>query len=133
MKPSAPRTLLAGIAGGLAMNITMLLTFRFIGCGASGNGISLNPAIQSRKLIDVWTKIEPLPPVVARPLPIIIGIIIFGIIHAFIYKSISKAWPAGVMKRGIRMAGDGIPFHIFVLGVLYALQSVRGATAPYRP
>lgn len=104
MKPSSLRTILAGIAGGMAMNITMLLTFRLLGFGWSGNGILLDPNIQSRKLIAVWTEMEPLPLVVNKPAPIIIGIILFGIVHAFIYRWLSAAWPSGALRRGVRMA-----------------------------
>ena len=104
IKPSIGRTVLAGIAGGMAMNITMFLTFRMVGFGWAGNGILLNPAIQSQKLIAVWTKIEPLPLVVANPPPIIIGILFFGIVHAFIYRWLSVAWPSGVLRRGMRIA-----------------------------
>ena len=98
MKQSHARTVLAGIAGGFAMNLVMLLTFRFIGFGASGEGILLDPSLQSEKLIAVWTEIEPLPLVVNQPAPIIRGIILFGIAHAYIYRWISSAWPASVVK-----------------------------------
>lgn len=104
MKPSAPRTVLAGICAGFAMNLAMLLTFRSIGFGWSGKGILLDPAVQSRKLIAVWTEIEPLPLVVKHPAPIIAGIVLFGIIHAFVYRWISPAWPEGTVARGVRMA-----------------------------
>ena len=104
MKPSSLRTVLAGIGGGLAMNLAMLLTFRLIGFGWRGKGILLNPDVQSKKLIAVWTEIEPIPLVVNNPAPIIIGIILFGIIHAFVYRWISPAWPEGIVARGIRMS-----------------------------
>jgi hypothetical protein len=54
------RTLIAGLAGGLAMNVVMLLTFRLAGFGWNGGGILLNPSVQSQKLITVWAQIEPL-------------------------------------------------------------------------
>jgi len=114
MKPSNLRTILAGIAGGMAMNITMLLTFRLMGFGWTGNGILLDPDIQSRKLIDVWTTMEPLPLVVARPAPIIIGIVFFGVVHAFMYRWVSAAWPSGILHRGLRMA-----MSIFLLVFLF--------------
>lgn len=104
MKPSISKTLLAGVAGGMAMNIAMLLTFRFIGFGVNGNGILLDPSLQSRKLIAVWTQLEPLPLVVASPAPIIIGLIFFGIGHAFLYRWLSPAWPQGIKSRALRMA-----------------------------
>jgi len=74
---------MAGVAGGLAMNVAMLLTFRLLGFGWEGGGILLDPALQSPKLIDVWTRLEPIPLVVSKPLIIIAGLILFGIGHAF--------------------------------------------------
>jgi hypothetical protein len=99
------KTIVAGVAGGMAMNLAMLLTFRGIGFGWNGDGILLTSSIQSQKLIAVWTKLEPLPLVVVSPAPIIVGMVLFGIVHAFIYRSISVAWPAGVFPRAMRFAG----------------------------
>lgn len=104
MKASHGKTVLAGVAGGFAMNLAMLLTFRFIGFGARGDGILLDPSIQSRKLIAVWTELEPLPLVVDRPAFIIAGIVVFGIIHAYLFRWISPVWPVGIAKRGFRFA-----------------------------
>jgi hypothetical protein len=86
------------------MNLAMLLTFRLIGFGWKGGGILLNPSHQSRKLIAVWTEIEPLPLVVAQPMPIILGIVGFGILHAYLFRWLSPSWPMGAVKRGIRFA-----------------------------
>lgn len=99
------RTLFAGIAGGMAMNLVMLLTFRALGFGWNGDGILLTASIQSQKLVAVWTTLEPLPLVVANPAPIIGGLVLFGIGHAFIYRWLSVAWPRGVFPRGLRFAG----------------------------
>jgi hypothetical protein len=104
MKPSHVKTLIAGVAGGIAVNVSMLLTFRVIGFGVNADGILLDPSIQSSKLIAVWTKIEPLPLVVSRPAPIIIGIILFGIVHAYLYRWISPAWPKGIVRRALSFA-----------------------------
>jgi hypothetical protein len=105
MKRTHGRTILAGIAGGLSMNVVMLLTFRLLGFGWNGGGILLESPEQSRKLIAVWTEIEPLPLVVNAPAPIIIGIILFGIIHAYLFRWLSASWPEGVFNRGLRFAG----------------------------
>jgi hypothetical protein len=43
--------------------------------------------------------------VVNSPAPIIIGIVVFGIIHAFLFRWISPVWPRGVINRGLRFAG----------------------------
>lgn len=99
------RTLIAGIAGGMTMNLVMLLTFRAIGFGWDGGGILLTSSIQSQKLVAVWTKLEPLPLVVVNPAPIIGGLMLFGIGHAFIYQWLSAAWPNGLTQRAFRFAG----------------------------
>ncbi len=104
MKESHLRTVIAGVAGGIAMNLAMLFTFRLIGFGWKGGGILLNPSYQSQKLIAVWTKIEPLPLVVSQPMVIILGIVGFGIIHAYLFRWLSRSWPRGVSKRAIRFA-----------------------------
>jgi hypothetical protein len=99
------KTILAGLAGGLAMNLSMLLTFRGIGFGWNGDGILLTSPMQSRKLIAVWTRLEPLPLVAFDPAPIIFGLLLFGIGHAFVYKWLAVAWPPGVVPRALRLAG----------------------------
>lgn len=103
--PTLMRTFVAGIVGGMAMNLAMLMTFRAIGFGWNGGGILLTSPIQSPKLVAVWTQLEPLPLIVANPAPIIIGLVFFGIGHAFIYRWLSVAWPHGVLPRTIRFAG----------------------------
>ena len=99
------RTVIAGLAGGTAVNLVMLLTFRAIGFGWHGHGILLTSPIQSKKLIAVWTQLEPLPLVVDNPGPIIVGLLLFGIGHAYIYKWLSTAWPLGIFQRASRLAG----------------------------
>ena len=113
-KPSIVRMLLAGIAGGITLNIVMLLTFRLIGFGWNGDGFLLDPAIQSEKLIAVWTKMEPLPLVVVNPTPIILGLLLFGILHAAIYRSVAPAWGKGIWARGIKFS-----LLIFMLSFLF--------------
>jgi len=86
------------------MNFAMLLTFRLLGFEWEGGGILLDPALQNPKLIDVWTRLEPLPLVVSNPPIIITGLILFGIGHAFVYRWLSRASPAGILARTWRMA-----------------------------
>ncbi len=92
----------AGIAGGVAANVAMLVTFRILGMGLSGDGILLDPAIQSDKLIRVWTEIEPLPRVVTQPVLMGAGIVILAIAHAAIYLWLSEHWPGGTVSRALR-------------------------------
>ena len=99
------KTLLAGLAGGMAMNLAMLLTFRGIGFGWDGQGILLTSPMQSQKLIAVWTKLEPLPLVAFDPAPIIVGLLLFGVGHAYLYKWLAVSWPRGVAPRALRFAG----------------------------
>lgn len=103
MSATIGRTFLAGLAGGVALNVLMLLTFRLLGFGWGGGGILLDPSIQSPKLIAAWTRLEPLPLIVSNPAPIVIGLILFGICHALVYRWLSPAWPAGVARRALRL------------------------------
>lgn len=98
------RLFFAGIAGGLTLNLVMLLTFRYLGFGWNGGGILLDPSLQSPKLIAVWTQMDPRPLVVSCPIPIVIGFCLFGIGHAFVYQLVGTAWPAGVPARTWRLA-----------------------------
>lgn len=99
------RAFIAGLAGGVTINLVMLLTFRAIGFGWNGGGILLTSPMQSKKLIAVWTQLEPLPLVVSHPVPIIVGLFFFSIGYAFIYKWLSIAWPQGVVPRALRLGG----------------------------
>jgi hypothetical protein len=99
------RTLIAGLTAGLAMNLAMLLTFRLVGFGWNGGGILLTSPIQSKKLIAVWTQLEPLPLVVTKPAPIIAGLLLFGVGLGLIYRWLSVAWPPGIVPRALRMGG----------------------------
>ncbi|WP_439890088.1 hypothetical protein ACS7SF_12530 [Ralstonia sp. 25C] len=99
------KVLFAGLAGGLTLNVAMLLTFRLIGFGWNGGGFLLTSPMQSRKLIAVWTQIEPLPLIVANPAPMIIGLMLFGVVHAAMYHWLAPAWPAGIAARALRFGG----------------------------
>jgi hypothetical protein len=98
------RTVIAGLAGGMTMNLMLLLTFRVIGFGWNGGGILLTSSMQSQKLIAVWTQLEPLPLVVDDPAPIVVGLLLFGVGHAFVYKWLSVPWPTGIVPRALRLA-----------------------------
>jgi hypothetical protein len=107
VKASIKRTLLAGLLGGVVFNMSLFVTFRLIGFGMDGKGILMSPS-QSEKLKQVWTQ-KPIPRVVDMEnidgLPVIaLGLILFAIAHAFFYRSIAPAWPAGVFARALRFA-----------------------------
>lgn len=103
MECSPFRTLLAGLAGGVALNLAMLLTFRLLGLGWDGGGILLDPSLQSPKVIAVWTQMEPIPLVVSNPVLMVAGLVLFGILHAFVYRWLAPAWPHGIVERAWRM------------------------------
>jgi hypothetical protein len=105
VRPSLLRTLLAGVAGGTAINAAMFMTFRILGFGWNGGGILLDPTVQSAKLISVWTETEPLPLVVSHPLTISLGLLLFGIGHAIVYRWLAPSWPSGSTAKALRMAG----------------------------
>lgn len=44
MKRKVVKIIFAGLAGGMALNLAMLLTFRLLGFGWNGGGILLDPA-----------------------------------------------------------------------------------------
>jgi hypothetical protein len=108
------RVLVAGLAGGFALNISMLLTFRLLGFGWNGDGILTTSPLQSQKLISVWTNLEPLPLVVSNPAPIIFGLMLFGCGHAVVYNRLSascrlthlrskrNAQKASLAKKGVK-------------------------------
>lgn len=91
-------------AGWGAFNVAMFFTFRLIGFGVDGHGVLLNPETQSAKLIAVWTKLEPLPLVVAKPHVIVLGLYAFAFMQAVTYRLLSPAWPAGIRPRALRLA-----------------------------
>jgi hypothetical protein len=67
-------------------------------------GLVFNPATQSSKVIAVWKEIEPLPRVIENPPVIVTGMIVFGLIYAFVYRSVAPAWPSGIGQRASRLA-----------------------------
>ena len=81
----------------------MALTFRLIGFGWDGDGFLLDPSLQSNKLIAVWTRLEPLPLISTKPATMLVGLVLFGVGHALIYRWLAPAWPAGVAPRATRL------------------------------
>jgi hypothetical protein len=98
------RTLLAGLAGGIAFIGGTLVTFRLLGGSRQGaEGLLFDPDTQHPKVIAVWKEIEPLPRILETPAIIVGGMILFGIGYAFVYRSIAPAWPAGLHSRAWRL------------------------------
>jgi hypothetical protein len=99
------RTLVAGLAGGVAFALGTFVTFRQLGGSRQGaEGLLFDPAIQHPKVIEVWKEMEPLPRVLETPALILGGMLLFGIGYAFVYGSIAQAWPVGIHRRAWRLA-----------------------------
>jgi hypothetical protein len=104
-KPSIWRTLVAGLAGGVAFVLGTFLTFaQFSGSRRGAEGVLFDPDTQSQKVIAVWKQLEPLPRVIETPVVILVGMVAFGIAYALVYRSVAAAWPAGIHPRAWRLA-----------------------------
>jgi hypothetical protein len=104
-RPTPGRTLVAGLAGGLAFLLGTFLTFALLGGSREGEtGILFDPDTQHPKVIAAWKQIEPLPRVIDQPAIILAGMVIFGVVFAFVYRSVSPAWPTGTRAKATRLA-----------------------------
>jgi hypothetical protein len=93
------RAVAAGILGGLAASLAILVVFRLI--GFEYWGILVDPQYQSPKLIKVWTELEPIPLAVNHPGIITLGFIALAVIHAFVFSVIKKGIPGEGWKKGL--------------------------------
>jgi hypothetical protein len=104
-RPTPGRTLVAGLAGGLAFLVGTFLTFALLGGSRKGEtGVLFDPDTQHPKVIAAWKQIEPLPRVIDQPAVILAGMVLFGVVFAFVYRSVSPAWPIGTTARATRLA-----------------------------
>ena len=93
------RIIAAGVFGGIAASLAVLILFRLI--GFEYWGILTNPEYQSPKLIKVWTEIEPIPLAVNHPAIITLGFILLAVIHAFVFSVIKPGIPGEGWKKGL--------------------------------
>lgn len=99
-----PRTVAAGLAGGVAFVLGTFVTFRLLGGSRKGaEGLLFDPDTQSAKVIAVWKEMEPLPRVMETPPVILGGLLLFGVGYAFLYRSVAPAWRAGLHARAWRL------------------------------
>jgi hypothetical protein len=104
-RPTPGRTLVAGLAGGMAFLVGTFLTFALLGGSRKGEtGVLFDPDTQHPKVIAAWKEIEPLPRVIEQPAVILAGMVLFAVAYAFLYRSISPAWPARTTARATRLA-----------------------------
>ncbi len=133
MKISHARTILAGVAGGSAMNLAMLLTFRLIGFGINAEGVLLDPSLQSKKLIAVWTEIEPLPPGRRPASPHPPGDRPLRDHPRLPLPLDQPRLAAGDRSARPLLRAPRLPDGVSILGVLHPLQHLRRAPPPHRP
>jgi hypothetical protein len=99
------RTLVAGLAGGVAFLLGTFLTFALLGGSREGEtGVLFDPDTQHPKVIAAWKDIEPLPRVIDQPAIVLAGMVVFGVVYAFLYRSMSRGWPAGLTNGATRLA-----------------------------
>jgi hypothetical protein len=104
-RPTLGRTLVAGVAGGLAFVVGTFLTFAVFGGSREGEtGVLFDPDTQHPKVIAAWKEIEPLPRVIDQPAVVLAGMVLFGVVYAFAYRSVAPAWPARTAARAARLA-----------------------------
>jgi hypothetical protein len=81
--PSITRTVVAGLAGGVAFILGNVLTFGLLGGARRGQqGLLFDPDTQSPKVITVWKVLRPLPRIIDTPALILVGLLMFGIGYA---------------------------------------------------
>lgn len=88
------RGLGAGLAGGVAWIAGMLVFF------GPAQAILADPAIQSEKFLSVFTTVEPLPHMVARPWVVPLGLLGIGLLYGLVYAKIGPALASSTFRRG---------------------------------
>ena len=89
------RGLFAGLAGGVAWILCMLLFF------FPAQSILANPSLQSAKFLAAFTS-EPLPRIDAAPWFLHAAVLSIGILWGWVYLWIASAWSGSWWKRGLR-------------------------------
>jgi hypothetical protein len=74
-----------------------------LGTGLDNTGPLLDPGLQSRKMIAVWTTMEPLPKFQTQPAAILAIYILLGAGYALLFRSLAPAWPEGFLRRTARL------------------------------
>ena len=104
-RPTPGRTLVAGLAGGAAFLGGTFLTFTLLAGSREGEtGVLFDPDTQHPKVIAAWKEVEPLPRVIDQPAVILVGMVLFAVAYAFLYRSVATAWPDRTTARVARLA-----------------------------
>lgn len=88
--------LLAGIAGGVAWMLGLLVFF------GPAQAILASPDYQSAKFLAVLTQLEPLPRAAAAPWILPVGLLAIGIVYGFVYASLRAALSGPPLVKGAK-------------------------------
>ncbi len=91
----ALRIIIAGIAGGLAWYVGLLIFF------GPAQVILSDPAWQSPKFLAVFTEIEPLPRSVTEPWSLFVGLAIVGLIYSAVFAALGSGVPGEGWRKGV--------------------------------
>ncbi len=91
------RSSMAGLAGGLAWYVGMLVIFGAV------QSILTDPNLQSTKMMAAFTN-PPYPRTSETPAILLIGLATIGLFWGWVYTVIARAWSVPWWQRGVRFA-----------------------------
>lgn len=91
----ALRIIVAGIAGGLAWFVGLLVFF------GPAQRILSNPDLQSVKFLAVFTEVPPLPRAATHPWVLFAGLAIIGLIHSLVFAALRSGLPGEGWRKGV--------------------------------
>ena len=89
-----PRTLLAGLCGGIAWIAAMAAFF------GPAQAVLADPALQSGKFLAVFAEIEPLPRTAANGWILLAGLLLLGVLYAVAYRVVRQAVKGRWWRKG---------------------------------
>lgn len=92
---STSRVILVGIVAGVVWYSGMVLVF------GPAQQLLANPEFQSRKFLDVFTTIKPLPRMSVEPLAFYTGFLLVGIAFSLAYHLVARWLPGTIAKKGL--------------------------------
>jgi hypothetical protein len=106
------RGIIAGLAGGIAWFVGILLFF------GPAQVILSNPDFQSTKMLNAFTT-DPLPRTADSPWLLLAGLLVIGMLWGSVYVRLSVPWFGSWWKRGLRFSVIGwtlmVPWFAFYL------------------
>lgn len=88
--------LVAGLAGGTAWFVSMMLLF------GPAQAILSNPEFQSAKFLYIAGQLEPLPRIAEAPWLLPLGLLLIGMIYGIVYRFVRPALTGSWWEKGIK-------------------------------